>query len=314
MNGVGFAIGQPMAHSNPPSLQLEGTPQQANSQEAPGGVHEITVGVMGQPARVFVGGRGERLLLLHGGWGGASMHWGLVWGRLAERFHVIAPDLPGIGRTDQGALGSVGAYARWLVALMDALDAPGAWCVGNSFGASVACRLATDYPERCLGLVLVNGIPIPETPRLMRWIGERPLGHRLMRGLEKKIAYSPSALKRGFSDPAKAPEELRSLVDTESPPQVDAFVDILVQGGSPAPRHFAPLLVWGEDDHLPGTSVRAARRLHASWPDSKLVLVHGAGHMPQVENSAAFVDALVSFVAAGSGTTPARAARDLVGS
>jgi pimeloyl-ACP methyl ester carboxylesterase/menaquinone-dependent protoporphyrinogen IX oxidase len=259
-------------------------------------VHETTTTVAGLEARALVGGRGERLLLVHGGWGGASLHWGPVVAPLAHHFEVIAPDLPGIGRTDQAPLGSVGAYARWLVALMDALEVPDAWCIGNSFGASVACRLASDYPERCRGLVLVNGIPMPATPPVMRRLGERRLAHRLLHTLERRIAYSPQALKRAFADPARVPNELRALVRSGSAPQVDAFVDILVAGGSPIAHGLAPLLLWGADDRLLGTTARSARKLHSSWPGSELALVPRAGHMPQVENPAAFVDALTAFV------------------
>jgi 2-hydroxy-6-oxonona-2,4-dienedioate hydrolase len=261
-------------------------------------VREISVRVDGQPAHVFVGGHGPRLLLIHGGWGGAQLHWGPVLEPLAERYEVVAPDLPGIGRTDQRALGSVGAYAAWLDALLSTLALPSAWCVGNSFGASVACRLASDFPTRCLGLVLVDGIPMPETPRLLRWLGERTLGHRLLRAVERRVAYSPGALARAFRDPSLVPDELRAMIDAPSPPMLDALVDILVQGGSPPPRHVAPLLLWGQDDRLLGTHARDARRLQASWPGSKLAFVPHAGHVPQVENPAAFVDELASFVAA----------------
>lgn len=259
-------------------------------------VREIPVTVEGQATRVFVGGRGERLLLIHGGWGGASMHWSTVWERLAERFEVIAPDLPGIGRPDQKPLRSVASYAWWLRGLLDALDVPSAWCVGNSFGASVACRFASDFPERCRGLVLVNGIPMPHTPRLLRWLGERPLGHRILRVIERRVAYSPSSLKRGFYDPAHVPDALRDLVRATPRAQLDAIVNAMVCGSASAPRMPAPLLLWGEDDHLPGTSARAARSLHASWPGSTLALVPKAGHLPQVENPTAFIDALTDFV------------------
>lgn len=259
-------------------------------------VRELTIAVHGRPARVFAGGRGEPMLLVHGGWGGAELHWGGVWGRLVEMFHVIAPDLPGIGRTDQNALASVGDYARWLDALLGALDIPSAWCVGNSFGASVVCRLASDYRTRCRGLVLVNGIPLPSTPPVLRWMGQRPLARRLIRAVQKRVAYSPSALERGFVHPWNVPPELQALVRSESPPQLDAFVDILVHGGSPRPVGLAPLLLWGEGDQLPGTSASAARRLQTSWPGATLTFVPDAGHMPQVENPAAFVGALGSFV------------------
>lgn len=260
------------------------------------GVREQSVLVDGQSARVFRGGRGERLLLIHGGWGGASMHWSPVWERLAARFEVIAPDLPGIGRTDQRPLGSLGAYARWLSALLDALDVPDAWCVGNSFGASVACDLAERSPARCRGLVLVNGIAMPPTPPWLRRLGERPFGQRVLRVIERRVAYTPAALRRAFFDASKVPDALRSLVRQPAPPQVSAFAEILAQGGSPVSHAHAPLLLWGEDDHLPGTSAAAARRLQASWPGATLTFVKSAGHMPQVENPTAFVDALVSFV------------------
>jgi 2-hydroxy-6-oxonona-2,4-dienedioate hydrolase len=262
--------------------------------EAP--IREVTTRVAGAEARALVGGHGERLLLVHGGWGGASLHWGPVLAGLARHFEVVAPDLPGIGRTDQPALASVDAYARWLAELMDALDMPDAWCVGNSFGASVVCRLASDYPEHCRGLVLVNGFPMPATPPVMKRLGERPLAHRLLRSLEKRIAYSPRALRRAFSDPARVPNELRTLVRSTRAPQVDAIVDILVAGGSPVANGLAPLLLWGADDRLLGTSMRAAHKLHSSWPGSELTLVPRAGHMPQVENPAAFIDALTTFV------------------
>ena len=260
-------------------------------------VREIEVTVSGQPARVFVGGWGaEHLLLIHGGWGGARTHWSSVWEDLAKHFNVIAPDLPGIGQTDQAPLDSVEAYAHWLYELLDALGAPSAWCVGNSFGASVACRFARDFPARCAGLVLVNGFPMPRSPKLLRRLGERPLGHRIVRFMERNIAYSPAALARGFADPSRAPEELRTLVRARSSPELDAMAKILVHGDSSAPSSFAPLLLWGEDDRLLGTSANAARRLHASLPGSKLVFVKGAGHLPQIENPAAFVHGLVGFV------------------
>jgi len=282
-----------------PSVQREGSSDAAAHQAV---VREIAVRISGQPARVFVGGQsGEHLLLIHGGWGGARTHWSSVWDDLAKRFRVVAPDLPGIGRTDQEGLGSVEAYAQWLRGLLDALAVPTAWCVGNSFGASVACRFARDFPMRCAGLVLVNGFAMPRSPHLLRWLGDRPLGLRIVGFLERKIVYSPSALKRGFVDPSRAPEELRRLVAAPSAPEAAAIAKILVRGDSRASSSVAPLLLWGEDDRLPGTTARAARKLHASLPGSTLVFVKAAGHLPQVENPKAFVDGLCAYVDAAEG-------------
>ena len=55
---------------------------------------EITVD--GRPTFVWTGGAGDPLLLLHGAWAGAEVHWAPVWDRLAEEHRVVAPDFPGL--------------------------------------------------------------------------------------------------------------------------------------------------------------------------------------------------------------------------
>jgi pimeloyl-ACP methyl ester carboxylesterase len=42
-----------------------------------------------------------------------------------------------------------------------------------------------------------------------------------------------------------------------------------------------------------------ARELQAAWPGARLTFVPHAGHMPQLENPAAFVEAVAAFVDAG---------------
>ncbi len=257
----------------------------------------LTIG--GQPITGLHAGSGDPLLLVHGGWGGASMHWSAVVDRLATRYRVIAPDLPGIGRTDQPPLTSVAAYAHWLRDVLAELDIDSAYCAGNSFGASVVARFATDFPLACRGLVLVDGFPVPHTPRVLHWLGQMAWGRRVLAKIVKRVSYSPYVLPRAFFDLAHVPDELKVLVRQPNPPQIPAFARVLVEGDEPVSHAMKPLLLWGADDRLPGTHPSNARRLQASWPGASLVFVPHAGHMPQVENPTAFVDALVSFLDAG---------------
>ena len=58
--------------------------------------------VLGTRARIFEGGSGAQVLLIHGGWTGAALSWSRVswsrvWEALAARYRVVAPDLPGLG-------------------------------------------------------------------------------------------------------------------------------------------------------------------------------------------------------------------------
>jgi len=251
---------------------------------------EITV--RGQPARVFVGGAGDALLLVHGGWGGAELHWNQVWNPLAKRYRVIAPDLPGLGWVQQPALSSVRAYAGWLLDLLDALGVERACCVGNSFGASVVWSLAGRAPDRCAGLVLVDGLPMPRTPLPLRLLSNSWVARTLVLRMVGKYSYSMTAVPRAFHDPAHAPAQLDQLSTFEWPIILPRFVDLLVAGDGPPDPIVKPLLLWGASDRLFGTTREDAERLHRRLSGSTLRWIENAGHFPQLEAPKEFVEAL----------------------
>jgi 3-oxoadipate enol-lactonase len=270
-------------------------------------VLELTID--GGPARVHVGGDGEPLVLVHGAWGGAPLHWSAVWERLAARYQVIAPDLPGLGTPEARGLGSVAAYARWLARVLDELAAGRAFVVGNALGAAVAWRFAADFAARCRGLALVNGVPLAAAPAPLAWARRAPLARELFRGAVRRIAFGPGAIRRGFADPRRAPPALHDALGQERPPALDATVEVLASGDAgPAPA-LAPLIVWGAADRLPRNGVAAARRLHASLPGSRLELVEDAGHMPQVEQPERFVEAIAAWAVPDGAPTPRLRAR-----
>src|SRR5512134_1051494 len=102
-------------------------------------------------------GEGPAIVLIHG-MAGSSRAWRDVMGLLARRYTVIAPDLPGHGKSAK-PLGdySLGAYASGLRDLVvGALGIERATLVGQSLGGGVAMQLAYQHPERCERLVLVG--------------------------------------------------------------------------------------------------------------------------------------------------------------
>jgi pimeloyl-ACP methyl ester carboxylesterase len=260
-------------------------------------IEQVSPLVQGRPARVFCGGNGPPLLLVHGGWGGAHFHWSAVWNALARSHRVIAPDLPGLGAVDQPALPSVRAYAEWLLDLLDVLGVARAWMVGNSFGASVAWSLAHRAPERCTGLVLVNGFSMPRTPAPLRFAGRTRFAHAVMEGVLRRFIYAPAALRRAFADLSHVPPELQSIMAAEWRLIVPRYADVLMAGdGSPQPNATLHLL-WGMADRLPGTTRAALRRLQRSLPAAKVTTIADAGHFPQIEAPGAFVAALDAIAA-----------------
>ena len=70
-------------------------------------------------------------------------------------FAVLAPDLPGHGRSAGPALNSIAALADWTAALLDAAGVKAARFVGHSMGSLVALEIAARHPEKVSTISLI---------------------------------------------------------------------------------------------------------------------------------------------------------------
>src|SRR6187431_3248172 len=106
----------------------------------------------------------DTVLLIHGSGPGVTSYanWRLVIPALAEKFRVIAPDMVGFGYSDRPENVEYGlqTWADQVVGLMDALGIEKASLVGNSFGGSIALRIATLHPDRVNKLVLMGSMGV----------------------------------------------------------------------------------------------------------------------------------------------------------
>jgi pimeloyl-ACP methyl ester carboxylesterase len=101
-------------------------------------------------------GRGEPLLLLHGGLGSIEM-FGPVLSMLAKVRKVIAVDLQGHGRTPLGDRPfRVESMADDMAELVKRLGHDKADVLGDSLGGGVALRMAIQKPDSVRRLVLVS--------------------------------------------------------------------------------------------------------------------------------------------------------------
>jgi haloacetate dehalogenase len=117
--------------------------------------------------RARVGGSGPPLLLLHG-FPQTHLMWHAVAGRLAERFTVVAADLPGYGDsfrppvTADHAAHAKRALAGDLVAAMGQLGHQRFCVAGHDRGGRVAYRMALDRPEAVSALAVLDIVPTGE--------------------------------------------------------------------------------------------------------------------------------------------------------
>ena len=114
-----------------------------------------------------VGGSGPPLLLLHG-FPETHLMWHPVAPRLAERFTVVVPDLPGYGDSfrppvsEDHAAHAKRALAADLVAAMAERGHAEFAVAGHDRGGRVAYRMALDHPEAVSRLAVLDIVPTGE--------------------------------------------------------------------------------------------------------------------------------------------------------
>lgn len=117
--------------------------------------------VQGQQAYCYTGGKAfdpglPAVVLIHGAQNDHSV-WALQSRALAHRgYAVLAPDLPGHGRSGGPPLSTVEAMAAWVLALLDAAGAGRALLAGHSMGSLIALEAAHLAPQRVSGLAMLG--------------------------------------------------------------------------------------------------------------------------------------------------------------
>jgi len=261
--------------------------------------HEIII--RGQPWNVFEAGSGTPIVFLHNG-GGTLWNWAHQLQYLSSKYHVIAPDLPGFGRSHRPSKPlTLDTYTQDLSELLEILDCPKPILVGNCIGSSIALEFALRQPEKVAALALFNvcgGLPMLSTS-LQFWASMRPLS-TLGKALHQSIvnaASHPSLLHLSapllYAD--GEPElhlQLKQFAQQQRlDPKLRASLYWLVMGlnsfsifSQPRqkPAHFPPVLLgWGIQNRT--LDVKWAKVI-ADWllPD-RVWLIENAGHMPMYE-------------------------------
>jgi lipase len=133
-----------------------------------------------------------RIVCLHGIQGHGRRFRRLAEERLAARFHVLAPDLRGHGRSGWEGPWTLEAH---LADLVETFPEPGAW-IGHSFGGRLALDLAARRPELVQRAVLLDPALIvpPDYGRLLA--DEELASERSYATVEEAVEQSFTGLLR----------------------------------------------------------------------------------------------------------------------
>jgi pimeloyl-ACP methyl ester carboxylesterase len=189
---------------------------------------------------------------------------------------VVAPDLPGFGRSDAPEREySIAAFADDISRLCDRLSLQGPAIVGHSMGGAVALEVAAARPELCSALVLLDPIPIVPVPALQAQRVQLAQG---IAGPEYREAFRGFAEARMFR-PTDDPELRARIVDemcaTPRHVLVPTFASLSQWSGEAlAAGVRTPVLLITAGDGLPADMARTRELL----PQLELGRAVGVGH------------------------------------
>lgn len=296
------------------------------------GVRSEELDVAGTPVHVLradgaVGAEEATGQLLVHGLGGAATNWLEALGELTRLGPVVAPDLPGFGRTPPPRPGAsrVGTNARFLRALLDRLGWERAVVHGNSMGGMLAVLLGEHAPARVERLVLASPA-LPSRPGAVHRIEPRTLarfapfvlpglGRLVLRRLwsrasaqqlwDERVAYlhvdptrvSPELAEVGLDNIARGQRE-PWRVEALATAAESLLARLVASGGlwrALEGLDVPGLVLWGEGDRLIGEPVfDELRRRRPDWAYRRLADV---GHCPQIEVPGLYVETVVAWMA-----------------
>jgi pimeloyl-ACP methyl ester carboxylesterase len=257
------------------------------------------------------GGNGDvPLVLVHGSWG--SHHgWDLVAPGLRKSFRVLAYDRRGHSQSERPTVaGSVREDVADLAALIECLELAPAWVAGNSFGASVALRLAGERPDLLRGVIahepplfaLLAGDPktapmLEEISRRVRAVAERITAGDHPGAAEQfveTVALGPGSWSQLTPDLQQTfIENAPTFLDETRDPEQLTF-DVASLGAFPR----SALLTLG--DQSPPVFAPVIARLREAAPRLALATFAGAGHIPHVTHAGAYVERVTAFIHAAA--------------
>jgi pimeloyl-ACP methyl ester carboxylesterase len=267
----------------------------------------------GVNVRFAEGGRGRsEVAVLTSPWPESLFAFRKVWDRLAGRFHVLAIDLPGFGKSErQLDLLSPRAMGAFLVQLVREWNLGPVHLVAPDVGTSAALWAASDEPALVRSLAIGGGaVAVPlQVGGSLKEIIEAP-DMEGYREIDSRDILGPvyDATPGGAPPPGVREDYLESYAGdrfVESARYVRTYPAELPKLAEKLQSITTPVqIVCGRDDPLVPTSNQEF--LHARLPHSRMNLLP-AGHFAWEEAPDLYGEILIDWMASGYREVPATA-------
>jgi pimeloyl-ACP methyl ester carboxylesterase len=237
-------------------------------------------------------GKGRDAIVLIHGWTMNADNWRDQIQAFAERYRVVAIDLPGHGQSDKPKLTySMDYFARAVEAVMRDAKVKRGVFVGHSMGTPIARQFYRKYPEKTLGIVIVDG--------LLRSLADKAMMDAMINGFRGPTYRDTVGQMLGSMYgpilPAEARERIKAA--TTSTPQ---YVLVSAMEGMADPS------IWGADKiNVPVLAIMAKNPFFGPdletlfrdiAPNLEFHMWEGVGHFLMMDRPKDFNELVLKFL------------------
>jgi pimeloyl-ACP methyl ester carboxylesterase len=310
-----------------PASRHEGVLADAVSSSAAGGVHGVLPAdtremIVPEPifnGTVYITEAGMQhelsIVLVHGMGDRASRDWEQIIPGLAERYHVIAFDLPGFGRSSKGNdLYSPTRYSQFMQWVIDQYVTGPFVLIGHSMGGALALCYAAERPVGLQRLILVDaagilnsGTYVKELLLMNEDLREDSAPGKLAEEIAEFLRFMVDDLMgedgtKKFGRSLGHPS-LRRILLGGDPKKIAAAALMVEDYGPIVDRIRAPsLLIWGGADRI--APLRTAHALAGRLPGTRLIIIPQAGHVPMRKHTEEFIRIVTADIESPQAATP----------
>ncbi len=249
-------------------------------------------------------GEGFPVVLVHG-FTGNSRNWALTVPVLTRQFRTISVDLRGHGHSGKPVRRedyTLEAIADDVYALLQHLGVRECYLAGHSMGGMVSQHIVLNHPELVRALVLVDtAAEIPAGLVNKERLAERERLIEVAQNQGMEAVFEEQLRVNPLAEQIQAnPEFLRTWREQFLLTSREAYIygahGMASRKSLLGELHrisVPTLVVCGEDDE---PFLEASRKMHTEISGSRLEIIAGAGHSPQIETPATFNAVIVEFL------------------
>lgn len=252
-------------------------------------------------------GKGKPVILVHG-FADSTYCWHEnVRALLDAGLRVVAVDLPGLGQSDmppEGFVLSIDNLAGEVLSFADKMGFEKFNLMGSSMGGGITLFLSMHHADRIEKAVVVDPVSFwQEKTALLALLNAGSLGRLFAKGTApwtirialKEVYYNDDMVDdilvneyaRPLSKPGYKTLLARLIQEYPSP-------DAMKMAGRYHGLKVPLLIIWGKQDAW--VPPEFGPRLHNMAPDSRLLMVKNAGHLPNQEKPQIVNPAIVEFL------------------